>query len=58
MDKQEARDLIKVLGVLEKNIAAQTKEYTQFNRKMDTLNENVTKLNDKIGKYIQLIQNK
>lgn len=58
MDKQEARDLIKVLGVLEKNIAAQTKEYTQFNRKMDTLNENVTKLNDKIGTYIQLIQNK
>lgn len=58
MDKQEARDLIKVLGVLEKNIAAQTKEYTQFNRKMDTLNENVTKLNDKIGTYIHLIQNK
>ena len=58
MDKQEARDLIKVLGVLEKNIAAQTKEYTQFNRKMDTLNENVTKLNDKIGTYIKLIQNK
>ena len=58
MDKQEARDLIKVLGVLEKNIAAQTKEYTQFNRKMDTLNENVTKLNDKIGTYIRLIQNK
>lgn len=58
MDKQEARDLIKVLGVLEKNIAAQTKEYTQFNRKMDTLNENVTKLNNKIGTYIQLIQNK
>lgn len=58
MDKQEARDLIKVLGVLEKNIAAQTKEYTQFNRKMGTLNENVTKLNDKIGTYIQLIQNK
>lgn len=58
MDKQEARDLIKVLGVLEKSIAAQTKEYTQFNRKMDNLNENVTRLNDKIGTYIQLIQNK
>jgi cell division protein FtsB len=58
MDKQEARDLIKVLGVLEKSIAAQTKEYTQFNRKMDNLNENVTRLNDKIGTYIQLVQNK
>lgn len=58
MDKQEARDLIKVLGVLEKNIAAQTKEYTQFNRKMDSFNENIARLNDKIGTYIQLVQNK
>ena len=58
MDKQEARDLIRILGVLEKAISAQTKEYTQFNRKMDTFNENIARLNDKIGTYIQLIQNK
>lgn len=58
MDKQEARELIKVLTALEKSIAAQTKEYVQLCRKMDTLNENVTRLNDKIGTYIQLVQNK
>ena len=58
MEKQEAKDLIKVLGTLEKTISAQTKEYTQFNRKMDTLNEGINRLVDKIGTYIQLIQNK
>ena len=58
MEKQEAKDLIKVLGTLEKTISAQTKEYIQFNRKMDTLNEGINRLVDKIGTYIQIIQNK
>lgn len=58
MEKQEAKELIKVLGTLEKTISAQTKEYIQFNRKMDTLNDGINRLTDKIGTYIQLIQNK
>jgi uncharacterized protein YukE len=58
MEKQEAKDLIKILGTLGKAISEQTKEYTQFNRKMDTFNENIARLNDKIGTYIQLAQNK
>lgn len=60
MDKQEARDLIKAIGSLDKTIATQivayTKEMSAHNRKIDVLNENLTKLNDKIGTYIQLQQ--
>lgn len=58
MEKQEAKELIKVLGTLEKAISSQTKEYMQFNRKMDTFNESINRLTDKIGTYIQLVQNK
>lgn len=58
MEKQEAKELIKVLGTLEKTISSQTKEYMQFNRKMDTFNESINRLTDKIGTYIQLVQNK
>jgi len=56
MEKQEAKELIKVLGNLEKAISAQTKEMSQIGRKLDTLNDNITRLNDKIGTYIQLKQ--
>jgi septal ring factor EnvC (AmiA/AmiB activator) len=57
MDKQEAKDLIKVLGMFEKTVSSHTKELTQFSRKIDTLNDNINRLNDKIGTYIQLLQN-
>ena len=57
MEKQEARDLIKALGSLDKTIAAHTKELTQFGRKIDTLNDNVTRLSDKISTYIQIQNN-
>ena len=43
MEKQEAKELIKVLGYLEKAISAQTKEMSQIGRKLDTLNDNITK---------------
>lgn len=56
MEKQEAKELIKVLGSLEKTISAQTKEMSQTGRKLDALNDNITRLNDKIGTYIQLQQ--
>ncbi len=56
MEKQEAKELIKVLGNLEKAISAQTKEMSQIGRKLDTLNDSITRLNDKIGTYIQLQQ--
>ncbi len=56
MEKQEAKELIKVLGSLEKTISAQTKEMSQTGRRLDTLNDNITRLNDKIGTYIQLKQ--
>ena len=56
MEKQEAKELIKVLGNLEKAISAQTKEMSQIGRKLDTLNDSITRLNDKIGTYIQLKQ--
>lgn len=58
MEKQEAKELIRILGALEKAISAQTKEYIQFNRKIDTFNDGINRLTDKIGTYIQLIQNK
>lgn len=58
MEKQEAKELIKAITSLDKTIAAQTKEYAQFNRKLDTLNENFTRLCDKLGTQIQLMQNK
>ena len=50
------KELIKVLGYLEKAISAQTKEMSQIGRRLDTLNDNITRLNDKIGTYIQLQQ--
>lgn len=58
MEKQEAKDLIKVLGMLDKTISSHTKEFTQFSRKIDTLNDNINRLNDKIGTYIQIAQNR
>lgn len=56
MEKQEAINLTKAINVLERAIASQAKEYALLNRKMDTLNDNITKLNDKIGTFIQLQQ--
>lgn len=58
MEKQEAKDLIKALGMLDKTISFHTKEFTQFSRKIDTLNDNINRLNDKIGTYIQIAQNR
>ena len=56
MDKQEAKELTKAVLALERAIVAQTKEYSLHNRKIDSLNENIARLNDKIGTYIQLQQ--
>ena len=56
MEKQEAKDLTKAIISLEKTLASSAKDFSLFSRKIDTLNENIARLNDKISTYIQIQQ--
>ena len=58
MEKTEAKELIKVLGSLDKTFSSMQKTMDLRNRHLDKLNNNLQLLIDKIGTTNQLLQNK